>query len=127
MSSSDPYLSLVPIRNNLGTDIKKNEVKKKIIERINELGLLHVTYKNNQELLLLVCNLVEYLIVKKDNISKKELVLDILNTLYVIQQNERTTIEQNIEFLHQSKMIKTVSRWKLFCTGLKEIFWTKKK
>lgn len=123
---SDPYLSLVCVKNQLGVDIKKNEAKKKILDRITELGLINTTYKNNQEFLLLVCNLAEFLITKKDKISKKEIVLDVLQQLFSLNPLERQAYETNIEFLHQSNMIKKVSQWKLFCTGLKELLWKKK-
>lgn len=123
---SDPYLSLVPVQNQLGVDIKRNEVKRKIIERVTELGLNNIHYKFNQELLLLVCNLAEFLIVKKDKVDKLAIVLDVFDTLFGISVQDKAIFESNINFLHQSKMIKTVSRWKLFCTGIKELFFKKK-
>jgi len=124
---SDPYLSLVCVKNQLGVDIKRNEAKKRILDRITELGLTNNTYKNNQEFLLLVCNLAEFLVTKKDKISKKEIVLDVINQLFNLQPHERQAVESNIEFLHESKMIRKVSKWKLFCTGVKELFFSKKK
>ena len=124
---SDPYLSLVCVKNQLGVDIKRNEAKKRILDRITELGLTNNTYKNNQEFLLLVCNLAEYLIIKKDKVSKKEIVLDVINQLFNLQPHERQAVESNIEFLHESNMIKKVSKWKLFCAGIKELFFSKKK
>ena len=124
---SDPYLLLVCVKNQLGVDIKKNEAKKRILDRLTELGLTNNTYKNNQEFLLLVCNLAEYLIIKKDKVSKKEIVLDVINQLFNLQPHERQAVESNIEFLHESNMIKKVSKWKLFCAGIKELFFSKKK
>jgi len=124
---SDPYLSLVCVKNQLGVDIKRNEAKKRILDRITELGLTNNTYKNNQEFLLLVCNLAEYLITKKDKVSKKEIVLEVINQLFNLQPQERQAVEANIEFLHESNMIKKVSKWKLFCAGVKELFFSKKK
>jgi len=123
---SDPYLSLVSLQNQLGVDVKRNEVKQKIINRITELGLNEANYKFNQELLLLVCNLAEHLLKKKDNISKLEMVLMIFDSLFGITQQEKALLESNINFLHQSKMIKRVSKWKLFCAGFKELFFKKK-
>ena len=123
---SDAYLSLVAVQNQLGTDIKRNEVRKKIIERVTELGLNNVDYKHNQELLLLVCNLAEFLIVKKDKIDKSAMVIDVFDILFGINPQDKAMIISNINFLHQSKMIKTVSKWKLFCAGLRELFFKKK-
>jgi hypothetical protein len=122
---SDPYLSLVTVKNQLGVDIKRNEATRKIIERVTELGLNTAQYKNNQELLLLICNLAEYLVQNK-KLSKKEIVMDVLGVVFSLQPAERQAYEANIEFLHQSNMITKVSRWKLFCTGVKELFFKKK-
>jgi hypothetical protein len=122
---SDPYLSLVTVKNQLGVDIKRNEATRKIIERVTELGLNTAQYKNNQELLLLICNLAEYLVQHK-KLSKKEIVMDALSVIFSLQPAERQAYEGNIEFLHQSNMITKVSRWKLFCTGVKELFFKKK-
>lgn len=123
---SDSYLSLVPIQNQLSIDVKKNQVKNQIMVRINEIGLNNDKYKNSQELLLLICNLAEHLITKKDKISKKEMVLDILQILFQLNAQDKISYDSNIEFLHQSKMIKKVSFWKLFKAGLCEFLFKKK-
>jgi hypothetical protein len=120
-------LAIVSINKHLCKDIKHNVVKKQIIDRILELGLQKEQYKNNQELLLLICNLIEHLIVKKDDISKKELAIEILTELYSMNACERQAFEANIEFLFSTKMIRKVSRWKLFCSGIKELFFSNKK
>ena len=66
-------LQIIPLKNNLLVDWKKQDIKTKIISRVNELNISLAHYKNDNEFLVLVCNLVEYLIVKKDNINKKEM------------------------------------------------------
>jgi len=73
-------LSVVPITPNLGFEIKKQEIKTKIIERLTELKLLDGKFKNNQEVLLLICNITEFLVQDK-KINKKELVLDIFTSI----------------------------------------------
>ena len=118
-------LTVVEIRHSLALDVKKNEVKSQIKKRINELGLDLAVYRNNNEFLLLILNLIEHLIVKRDNINKKELALEILHDLFAINAIERQTYDTNIEFLWSNKAIKKVSKWKLFKAGVCEWFFRK--
>ena len=116
-------LSIVPIQNNLAFDVKKNEIKSKIIERIKELNINTATYRLNNEFLLLVCNLVEHLVKKKYKINKKEFVVEIMNQLFVgLTPAELQTINSNIEFLWCNKNIKKLSSFYLFCCGVYEYF-----
>ena len=120
-------LELVSVNNDLALDVKRNEIKNKIIARINELGITVATYRLNNEFLLLICNLVEHLVNKKKyKIDKKVLVTEILNQLFTLNAVEKNNVESNIEFLWNNKNIKKVSAWKLFCVGIKEYFSPKK-
>lgn len=120
-------LALVSVNNDLALDVKRNEIKNKIIARINELGVTVATYRLNNEFLLLICNLVEHLVNKKKyKIDKKVLVVEILNQLFTLNAVEKVNVESNIEFLFNNKNIKKVSAFKLFCCGVKEYFFGKK-
>jgi len=119
-------LGLVPIQNSLAFDVKRIEIKNKIITRIGELGLVISNYRNSTEFLLLILNLIEHLVVKKDKINKKELAIEILNEVFGLNELERNNVDSNIEFLHQNKNIKKVSMWKLFKCGVKELFFSKR-
>jgi len=119
-------LELISITPNLGFEIKINEIKMQIINRIIELKLTDVKYKLSQDVLLLVCNLLEHL-VRDKKIKKKELALDIMNGLYVINSGDRQILENSIEFLHSTKSIKKLSRFYLFCCGIYEFFSRKQK
>lgn len=118
-------LDLVSITPNLGVEIKIQEIKAQVITRLTELKLLDSKFKNNQDVLLLVCNLIEHL-VKDKKIKKKELVLDIFTSIYN-NPNERAIIDANIEFLHSNKAIKKLSKFYLFCVSAYEYFFRKKK
>jgi hypothetical protein len=118
-------LHLIPLRSNLLANYKYIEVKNKIIARIQELHLNDGKFKLDSELLVLVCNLIEHLIVKKDNISKKEIAVDIIKTLFGLSADEETAISNNIQFIWSNGMIKKVSQYKLFKVGFKE--WFKRK
>lgn len=120
-------LALVPIQNSLAVDVKRIEIKNKIITRIGELGLDIANYRNSTEFMLLILNLIEHLVVKKDKINKKELAIEILDTVFGLTDIDKANVGSNIEFLHQNKNIKKVSMWKLFKCGVSEWFFSKKK
>lgn len=121
-------LQVVSINNDLALDVKRSAIKAKILERINELGISTASYRMNNEFLLLVCNLVEHLVNKKKyKIDKKALVIDVLNAIFSLNPAEKVTTENNIEFLWNNKNIKKVSKFYLFCCGVKEYLCGKKK
>ena len=115
-------LAIIPLRNNLLVDYKYIETKNQIISRLGELHLCDAKYKNDNQLLNLVCELIEHLVVKKDKISKKELAIDIYLAIFGLNDDEKKTLENNINFLWSNSMIKRVSMYKLFRTGVKEFF-----
>lgn len=119
-------LDLIPTTHSLGLEIKKQDAKEKIIERITQLKLTESKYKNSQDLLLLICNLSEHLI-KDKKIDKKEIVMDIYTNIFALNATEKVTIENQIEFLHANKAIKKLSRFYLFCCSTYEYLFKGKK
>lgn len=119
-------LALVPTQAKLGSDIKRNQILKKINDRITELGLTQPQYKSNTEFILLVVNLIEHLVKKKHNIGKKQLAIEIITNLFPHTAQEVDVLENNIEFLHSNNMIKRVSWYYAFACGLVEYFKPKK-
>ena len=123
-------LDLVPVQDNLARDIRRQEIIKTINERIHSLNLNLSNYKNNTELVLLVLNMVEHLVPKsKDKahkMDKKQLAVDVLSTLLNLNAGEVVALGNSIEFLHSNRMIKKVSKFWIFCCGVREYF-TKKK
>lgn len=120
-------LSVIPLRSNLLQNHKYLETKTAIIKRLQELHLNDGKFKIDSEMLVLVCNLIEHLITKKDRISKKELAVDILDTLFGLTDDEKSSISSNIEFVHSNGMIRRISQYKLFRTGITEWMFGKKK
>lgn len=113
---------IVPVKNHILKNVKLDEIKTQIEKRIKDLPN-YAQYKNDVEFLLLVCNMIEHLIVKKDNINKKELLINIFKSVFTgITPAELANIEANIEFLLNNKKIKKQSYYKLFCAGVKEYF-----
>lgn len=119
-------LSVISVTPNLALEIKRNEIIDKIISRLNELKLVDAKYKNSADILLLICNLVEHL-TRDKKLSKKEIVLEIFNRLYVLTDAERLILESNIEFLHSNKAIKKLSKFYLFACGAYEYLFRSKK
>ena len=122
-------LSIVSVTPSLGIEIKQNEITKKIIERLTELGLNDPKYKNSTDVILLVANLIEHLVQKErglKKINKKELLLNIFVKVYNIQSNDRLIIENQVEFLHSNKAIKKLSKFYLFCCSAYEYLFKKK-
>ena len=89
-------LALVPIQNSLAVDVKRIEIKNKIITRIGELGLDIANYRNSTEFMLLILNLIEHLVVKKDKINKKELAIEILDTVFGLTDIDKTNVGYKI-------------------------------
>lgn len=118
-------LQIIPLRNNLLVDYTYIEVKNKIIARLTELHLCDSKYKNDNQLLNLICELIEHLVLKKDKINKRDLAIDIYLGIFGLTDDEKKTLENNINFLWSNSMIRKVSIYKLFKTGFKE--WFRKK
>lgn len=115
-------LSLIPLKNNLLSDFKYNEIKTKILNRLTELNLANSKYKLDIEFLTLCCNLIEHLVFKKNKIDKKTLLIDIMQSLFGLTEEEKEVVSNNLNYIHGNNMIKKVSQYKLFKTGIIEFF-----
>ena len=115
-------LEIVALKNNLLYDVTLNDVKSKIIKRIHELNLGDPKYKTDNELLVLICNLIEFLVKKKDKIVKKDLCIDIFTDLFNLNDDEKKTLSNNIDFVHANDTIKRISKYKLFKCTIFELF-----
>jgi hypothetical protein len=116
-------LQIVSLKNNLLYDVTVSQIKTKIISRLNELNLTQPKYKTDNEFLVLVCNLIEFLVKKKkDKIVKKELAIGIFTDIFNLNDDEKVTLSNNIDFIHANGTIKKISQWKLFKCGIYELF-----
>ena len=119
-------LEIVSITPSLALDVKVNQIKEKIVKRIDELKLTDAKYKTSNDVLLLVCNLTEHL-VREKKINKKQLVIELMAGIYSLSSAERGQLDNAIEFLHANGNIKKLSRFYLFCVGVYEYFTKSKK
>jgi hypothetical protein len=72
--------------------------------------------KNDPELLLLICNLVEnapQLVKNKWRLDKKELCLSIHENLFNSTEEEKVLLRQSIQFFYDNGKIKRKKWWKL--------------
>lgn len=117
-------VSIVGPKNNgaLHLDIKKHQIRQTIFERISKLNFPDIgKYKHDLEFLNLIMTLTENLVDNK-KINKKEMVFDVLlNYFPDLNEDDKKNIADNIEYLLDSKQVKKISYYKLFCVGLKEL------
>ena len=96
-------------KNSLARETKKQQLLNQIVAKLEKISSGKIK-KNDLEYILLVCNIVENVVVKKDKISKKELVMDIFQMLYnnELTQEDKASIDGHIEFLWENNQIKKV-------------------
>lgn len=96
-------------KNKLSKDIKIKTLISKIIERVGDIPQYH-EYRGNQELLKLVCSIVENEINNKDKknkIDKKDIVMQCYVSLFndKMTPTELKSIGDNIEFMVENGLI----------------------
>ena len=121
-------LEIVGLKNNIKYDFTVNDIKNQIVNRINQLGLNNIKYKHDNEFLVLICNLIEFLVQKKDKITKSDLCYLIYTEIFDLDktnEDEKIMLKHNIDFIDANGSIKKISKWKLFKCGVYEFFKTK--
>lgn len=119
--------NLIVPKNDLALKIKSDLIKSKIVERVSKFENLQ-SYRNSQEIIVLICNSIEHLVPKGTKIDKLNLAIRICNDLFVnLTDEEKENIKSVIEFIHQNGFIKRVSYYKLFCVSIREWFFKGKK
>ena len=116
-------LSFVENKNRLSRLELENKIVQYVMTRIQTLPDQQAL-KNDPELVLLVCNLIENSISKEDKINKKEVVLNIMTRLFTLSPQEKSQASNIIEFLWENKQIVKISFFKkifkLFVNYLKK-------
>ena len=96
-----------------------------ILSRVRALPEVN-NFRNNTDLIHLVCNLAENAIKKKwGSVDKKSFVVRVLNTLFTYNVVEKTQVEDVIEFLHSNNQINKVANSKKVYTCGKKWFFKK--
>jgi hypothetical protein len=97
--------NLVFPKNSLISDIKHNKLVEFIIKEIINIPD-YISFKNNLELVKLICNLVENKTTTKDKIDKKKVVKEGLKKAFMLTDIELNALDSFIEFLHKNNKIK---------------------
>ena len=113
------------LKNTLKAHIKFYEILNditKIIKSIHSVEEL----KNDPELLLLICNLIENTMGdNKSKLDKKELALSIHSNIFTNTDDEREDLKRKIQFFYDNGKIKKKKWYKLVITYTLE--WIKRK
>jgi len=117
-------VDLVSLKNSLVKDQRIADLSIIVKDKIASLPP-NVSYKNNNELILYVCKLVENVICKKDGLNKKDLVINILRPLLGLNDAEVKLMGDVIEFLHSNGLIQKIKNVKKIKNSI--ISWFKKK
>jgi len=101
-----PYITA---KNSLARTTKKQKLLTQIVNKLEEVSTNQVK-KQDLEFILLVTNIVENVISKKDKINKKEFVIDIFQMLYngELTEEDKKMISHHIEYLWENEKIKKV-------------------
>jgi hypothetical protein len=121
MASSD--LSFVKGSSKLVKAEKLEVIYNAILSRVRALPDVN-NFRNNTDLIHLVCNLAENAIKKKwGQVDKKAFVVRVLNTLFTYNVLEKAQVEDVIEFLHSNNQINKVENAKkVYACGKKWFF-----
>ena len=119
--SSKIDVDLINPKNSLLKSQKFADVLALLKKNVAEYPPNHIL-KQCTEFLLYVCKIVENLVVKSDNINKKELVIDLFKALFGLNDAESKLVSNSIDFLWSNNMIskiKTTKRvWACFKKSL---------
>jgi len=101
------------LKNTLKAHIKIHNILNDITKIIKSIHSVE-DMKNDPELLLLICNLIENMMKNnKSKLDKKELALSIHDNIFTNTDNEREDIKRKIQFFYDNGKIKKKNWYKL--------------
>ena len=122
MSSNFCYI--MP-KNGLAKDAMINTLVAKIIQKVADIPN-HQEYKNNMELLKMVCCMIEHAVDNKDKkikIDKKDLVFSVYTRLWNgMKPQDLKDLEANIQYLWENGQIKKKGLWKVITCSVSDWF-----
>ena len=101
-------------KNNIKSHVIFNKTVDQIIEELKkEIPKIH-EMKEQPELILLICNCVENIIKKSDNCDKKKIVIEVMKSLFNLNNEEITKVDSSIECFCSNNMIKKIKKIEKF-------------
>ena len=103
-------MEIIKLKHKLKSLERLGELTKQITDKIQSMPN-HQELKNDLEVILYVCTIVENEIKqnKTKSYDKKQIVIDMLQRVFTYKPDELTFISKNIDFLHINDLIKKVS------------------
>jgi hypothetical protein len=103
-------MDLVDAKNTLADHIAVNTVKNNIVTKISSIPN-YISLKYDLELIKYISNLIENMIPKntKKTLDKPSTIIDIMSTLFSLNDQDKSILSQSITFLMNNKHIKTSS------------------
>ena len=108
MSNTEDLSHIIPLKNQLLADQKYADAVKLIVERLRTLPN-HMNYRQDTELLLLVCNLIEHITLDFIAVDKESMAMDILNQVFCLTPTEQDVAKSSIKFLLCHNRIKKLN------------------
>ena len=113
---------LIPLQNKLKMKKKFKDIVELIINDVKTNIVEFEDHKLDVEMILRICNIVEYLVKKKYKVDKKQVVLHVFELLFPDITNDNLDFVSNtIDFLFQHdqiKQVKMISKFALGCGDL---------
>lgn len=117
----------VQLDNTLKKEIKVHKVKEALEQQLR--GIPNVMdYKLSVQVTSLICNMIENSFRSnktKYRIDKKEVVIQILTSIFALTEEEQKIADKQVEYLHASNQINAIPLYKII--GLNLLTWVKKK
>ena len=104
-------MSLFKFKNKINSHVVFNNTVKQIVEEIQKNP--HPQYndlKGNPEIVLMVCNCVENIITKKDGCNKKDIVIEVMKTVFNLNDVEIKSLGATIECFWSNNMITKIKK-----------------
>ena len=102
-------MSLFKFKNKINSHVVFNNTVKQIVEEIQKIPKYN-DLKGNPEIVLMVCNCVENIITKKDGCNKKDIVIEVLKTVFNLNDVETKLLSSTIECFWSNNMIVKMKR-----------------
>lgn len=91
--------------------LARSDLEKRLIDILEQKVKSLPSYQElriNPELILLCCNLIENGCERKDQVDKKLLCINVLDSIFSYNNDEKKVIDDTIEFLWATKRIKKI-------------------
>jgi uncharacterized protein YejL (UPF0352 family) len=114
--SVDSYTNIYPDitgiivpKNSLLKEIKINKITQCIVSELQKIPELN-KHRLDLELICMSLNLVENLVVKKDKIDKKQIIIQVFAKLFLLNPIEQNQLCDHIEFLLDNNKVKKIKK-----------------